>query len=95
MADTREWRHLYGRAAWKRLRSAHLAQQPLCAFCLRQEVVTEAAVVDHVNPHKGDEALFFDASNLQSLCKSCHDSIKQRLELGRSVVMYGPDGWPI
>lgn len=68
---------------------------PLCVFCLEQEVVTSAAVVDHIKPHRGDEALFFDPDNLQSLCKSCHDSTKQRMEAGQEVVRYGADGWPL
>ncbi|MGI6721758.1 MAG: HNH endonuclease [Anaerovoracaceae bacterium] len=25
-------------------------------------------------PHRGDQKLFWDRSNWQSLCKSCHDS---------------------
>lgn len=37
-------------------------------------------VADHVTPHRGQEAMFWDAGNLQSLCKPCHDRIKQREE---------------
>jgi 5-methylcytosine-specific restriction protein A len=32
-----------------------------------------ADTVDHVIPHRGDRGRFFDAGNLQSLCKQCHD----------------------
>jgi 5-methylcytosine-specific restriction protein A len=32
-----------------------------------------AIVVDHIIPHKGNYKLFWDKSNWQSLCKSCHD----------------------
>ncbi len=28
--------------------------------------------VDHIKPHNGDLALFWDESNWQSLCKACH-----------------------
>lgn len=58
--------------------------------------VTPANVVDHVKAHKGDETLFFDPSNLQSLCKPHHDSDKQMLEKsGRVRVRIGLDGYPI
>lgn len=71
---------LYDRAAWKRLRLEQLREEPFCAFCARAGRLSPATVVDHVVPHRGDERLFFDPQNLQSLCKSCHDAIKQRLE---------------
>lgn len=37
-------------------------------------------VCDHVKPHRGDERLFWDEANLQTLCKPCHDRDKQREE---------------
>lgn len=40
------------------------------------------AVVDHREPHRGNEALFFDPTNLWLLCKACHDGWKQRQERG-------------
>ena len=93
--DSAAWQHLYKRARWLRMRERQLMQEPLCRFCIELEDVTPATVVDHVMEHKGDEAVFFDAGNLQSLCKRCHDSIKQRMERGQTVVRFGPDGWPI
>lgn len=95
MADNRAWRHLYGRARWKALRNHQLSCSPLCAFCLRRDQVEVATVVDHIVPHKGDEALFFDPSNLQSLCKPCHDRDKAAEERGQTVIYYGTDGYPI
>ena len=41
---------------------------------LHPGVVTPAAVVDHVLPHRGDWSLFWDESNWQPLCKPCHDA---------------------
>jgi len=35
--------------------------------------VTAALVVDHIQPHKGNDDLFWDASNWQSLCEACHN----------------------
>ena len=37
-------------------------------------------VADHITPHRGDEALFWDMCNGQCLCKRCHDRDKQREE---------------
>ncbi len=41
---------------------------------------TLATVVDHVTPHHGDEALFFDQANWQPQCKTDHDAAKQEQE---------------
>ncbi|WP_245294412.1 hypothetical protein [Rhizobium aegyptiacum] len=59
------------------------------------EEITAAEVVDHKRRHQGDPELFFDATNLQSLCKHHHDSAKQMMERGKKVVTYGLDGYPI
>lgn len=91
----RPWLPWYGLARWKRLRAAQLMAQPLCQLCLDVECVTEATVADHVKPHRGDEMLFWDAGNLQSLCASCHSRHKQAEEHGRTVVRFDASGWPI
>lgn len=53
---------------WRRYRGWFLAQHPVCARC-----GGIATVVDHIVPHKGDAALFWDSNNHQPLCKRCHD----------------------
>lgn len=55
-------------------------ENPLCVYCQRQGIISPAEVVDHIIPHRGDQKLFWDRSNWQSLCKSCHSSVKQREE---------------
>jgi 5-methylcytosine-specific restriction protein A len=57
-----------------------LKKHPLCAMCEKQGRTKAAVLVDHIKPHKGDSQLFWDKSNWQSLCKHCHDSVKQRIE---------------
>jgi 5-methylcytosine-specific restriction protein A len=42
--------------------------------------VSTRMVCDHDKPHRGSEARFWDETNLQCLCKSCHDSRKQKDE---------------
>nr|WP_281492405.1 HNH endonuclease [Wohlfahrtiimonas chitiniclastica] len=52
----------------------------MCVYCERNGIITAANVVDHIEPHRGDQALFWDRNNWQSLCSSCHSSIKQKEE---------------
>lgn len=58
---------------WQRARDVYLAAHPLCAECRRNGIVASAVLVDHIIPHKGDQFLFWDEGNWQSLCKPCHD----------------------
>ncbi|WP_052098093.1 HNH endonuclease [Paenibacillus stellifer] len=57
---------------WQRARVHFLQQHPLCADCERRGKVAVANVVDHIIPHKGDPALFWDRGNWQALCTPCH-----------------------
>jgi 5-methylcytosine-specific restriction protein A len=95
VSSSSPWHHLYNTRRWVNGRRHHLAEHPLCKYCELQGFVVEARVVDHIKPHKGDEQLFFDPSNWQSLCKDCHDRVKQNEELGRYVLGAGVDGQPI
>src|SRR3954469_13214123 len=94
-ASATEYRKLYHTARWRKLRDAHKWTSPLCVYCLEQEIVQEVQVVDHIKPHRGDMELFWDATNLQSLCSECHDGRKQREDLGQTIVSFGSDGWPV
>lgn len=68
---------------------------PACEFCHARGEFTAAEVVDHIKEHKGSEALFFDPFNLQSLCKACHDSTKQRMEKsGKGLMLFDENGMP-
>ena len=89
------WAHLYNTAAWKRLRRQQLDAQPLCLMCMRAGKATEANVVDHRIPHKGERDLFFDARNLQSLCKLHHDSAKAKEESRGVVIGCDVNGVPL
>ncbi len=59
---------------WRKARSRFLKIHPLCERCKVQGKYVKATVVDHIVPHRGDEELFWDERNWQSLCKPCHDS---------------------
>lgn len=67
---------------WQQRSKAFLRRHPLCVMCKARGRTVEATVVDHVTPHRGDLALFWDElGNWQSLCKPCHDSRKQGIEI--------------
>lgn len=59
---------------WQQARAGFLAKHPLCVRCQALGRVVIATDVDHVIPHKGDMALFWDRSNWQSLCAPCHSA---------------------
>jgi len=86
---------LYYSSRWKRLRLNQLSKAPLCSYCKAQGLIVAASVADHIKPHKGNDALFYDPDNLQSLCKQCHDSHKQRLEKSGLVIGCDISGAPI
>lgn len=79
---------------WKLARADHLRRNPLCVFCLKAGRAVPATIVDHIEAHRLGDAklsgeperitrawkLFWDRANWQSLCKTCHDSTKQRME---------------
>ncbi len=57
---------------WQKARVTFLCREPLCKHCSLSGLAMSATEVDHIRPHKGDQALFWDTSNWQALCKSCH-----------------------
>ena len=65
---------------WQKARLRFLGEHPLCVMCEKQGRITVATVVDHKIPHKGDQELFWDESNWQSLCKPHHDRDKAEEE---------------
>lgn len=73
-----EIRKLYHTARWFRLRAVVLNRDPLCQACKAQHRVTIATDVDHIVPHQGDRARFWDRANLQGLCHACHTAKTSR-----------------
>jgi len=88
--EMQSWRAWYKTARWRRLRWSVLKRDLFrCRMCGLVTGDTSQLVADHVRPHRGDETLFWDAGNLQCLCKHCHDSAKQKTEhadMGRQGV---------
>lgn len=62
---------------WRKAREAYLVTHP---HCNHPGCNVPASHVDHIIPHRGDDRLFWDRSNWQSLCAHHHNSTKQREE---------------
>jgi 5-methylcytosine-specific restriction protein A len=59
---------------WQQYREVFLRENPLCVHCAAEGRTTASNEVDHIKPHRGDAVLFWDPSNHQALCKSCHSA---------------------
>lgn len=77
--NKRPWLGWYKTAAWKKIRLRQLKSEPLCRFCKKLGIITEANTCDHIMPHKGNMDLFFKGP-FQSLCPACHSAAKQKME---------------
>lgn len=63
----------YKTKRWRTLRLQVLQESPLCYSCQCSGSVKAARVIDHIDPvRQGGE--FWDITNLQPLCDSCHNS---------------------
>lgn len=81
--EKRESSHARGYSSqWRKARIGYLAKHPLCCECNKQGLVVAANVVDHVIPHQGNKALFWNSDNWQALCKQCHDRKTAREDAG-------------
>lgn len=72
-------------SAWSKAAKAHLDRNPLCAFCAigawgDPPCDTAAELVDHLYPHRGDQAVFWDRRCWVASCRRCHAGPKQRVE---------------
>jgi hypothetical protein len=69
-----------------------LQQYPICVLCLVYGDINKGSIadtcatqrtliVDHIEPHRGNDNLMWDQDNWQTLCRfPCHDVVKQRHE---------------
>lgn len=85
----------YGIEVWQNARRIQLSRQPLCERCLQSEIVSEATVVNHRIPHRGDWVLFVDPGNHESVCQPHHDGLIQREEKRGYAIGCDIDGRPI
>lgn len=76
---------LYYTERWRELRRRHLLANPYCAVCGQK-----GNVVDHIVPHKDNEAVFFEGP-FQTLCPSCHGRKTAREDGGFNNKRKGKD----
>jgi 5-methylcytosine-specific restriction endonuclease McrA len=77
---------LYSTYRWQKARRRFLRTHPVCVLCEQIGITSLADTVDHIVPHKGNEALIWDEANWQPTCKACHDSRKALLERGDKML---------
>jgi 5-methylcytosine-specific restriction enzyme A len=63
----------YCTAAWRKLRLAKLAIEPLCQPCKARGHLTSANTVDHIKPIADGGAAFPPLDQLMSMCARCHN----------------------
>lgn len=61
---------------WRKVSRAFLQANPVCrgfdSVCEERGLIRPATEVDHVIPHRGNMRLFWDQTNWQALCHTCH-----------------------
>lgn len=60
---------------WRDYSIRFLKENPNCLCC-----GSRAEVTDHLQAHKGDEALFWKLDNFIPLCHSCHNTITTKFD---------------
>lgn len=68
-----EDKNFYSSTRWIRLRLAFLAENPLCHDCKVEGRIVPAVDVHHIKERKDFPELAYEWSNLQALCKRCHN----------------------
>jgi len=63
---------------WQKLRKYFREISPLCEICLLNGLTIEMFDVDHIIPISVDRSLRLKISNLQSLCRPCHNAKTMR-----------------
>lgn len=83
-------RHLYGTKRWADLRLAVFVRdnftcQRTGQLCSGAYPADNSPTANHKTPHRGDERLFWDINNLETVTKAVHDKIIQAEEQGAIV----------
>lgn len=79
------WRSWYKTARWQRLRLVVFRRdgyvcQKTGVLLVGKYPAPNSPVADHKEPHRGDEDLFWDPKNIETVSKSYHDKQKQSAE---------------
>lgn len=79
------WRSWYRTKRWAKLRmQVFVRDNFVCqrsgVLCVGRHPAPDSPVANHVRPHRGDPALFWDPDNLQTVSKQVHDGLIQAEE---------------
>jgi len=75
------WRRWYKTARWQKLRWSVLVRDRFrCSRCGKLDGNTSQLVANHKRPHRGNELMFWDDTNIETVCKTCHDGVIQSEE---------------
>lgn len=66
---------------WDKASAGFKRSHPLCLGCEAVGRVEATSITDHVIPHRGDMAIFWDSSKWQPACEWHHSVVKQKLEV--------------
>lgn len=83
--DEAPWRSWYKTPRWKQLRLKVLVRdrytcQRTGEICSGKYPAPNSPTVNHKKPHRGDPALFWDETNLETVTKAVHDGLIQTEE---------------
>ena len=68
--------YFYRSKEWKTLRFQALERDNyLCVECKKRGIITPADTVHHIKPLRIDDSKAYDLSNLESVCRACHNKL--------------------
>jgi 5-methylcytosine-specific restriction enzyme A len=80
-AKVNPWRKWYNTKEWQRLRWSVLKRDLfICQLCGTAQIETSKMVADHIRPHRGNPALFWDDENIWAVDAECHNTHCQSIE---------------
>ena len=79
------WRRWYRLKRWADLKMrVHLRDGFVCrrtgVLCIGTHPAPNSPVANHIKPHRGDAALFWDIDNIETISKAVHDGEVQKEE---------------
>lgn len=74
--------NLYSLYRWKKLRKHKVTLNPFCEHCWLVGIAKPVDEVDHIHEIE-DGGEFWDIDNLQSLCRSCHETKTRKVAAER------------
>lgn len=63
----------YKTKRWEKLSQLQRINNPVCEMCLKEGIIKEADVADHIIEIRDDWEKRYDETNLQSLCHAHHN----------------------